>query len=1058
MMYTVTRKKLLASVFVLLAAVCIVGIYATVTGAAGMNQFSNKLTNPSDVMAGGVEGKVDLHLKNVTGIAVVDQNKMALYYPMSVADNKDSESGNPTLGTTNKMKLKITKGRDGGYCKVPSDADGTIQVEVLGEVIWQKPAKNACTDFIGATIPFKNGSSFQKDKGNNLFKAQITVRFKGSDQSPSSQSPQELGGNTDGYSLNYNMEFSDAEAAHGNKGKLALLGNTGAREFGFRSAYRDHPNAAPNRQVKVSVPFGFPCETDPNNVAFEKRSAKLYDPDKGFGEAYIWITKDGSPLNQGQYAPQGQFENIDGWDGTNKRWKVKEGDRLTVRIVLAENASAISDNSAYSLVVLNTGKKGNSNSDLNPHMNTLSLSIPQDSINASNKCDYELKPTVRPPASATSSAELGSSVSVRGHVTPDGFDKDTHSWRLTAHVFEAGQKPSQASAGSTDNGPCAWRPGKFCAKVADSSGGDGVKFKDEKFDTPMYNFDTTGLEVNDWVCFVMSVLRPNPDAVGKWAHSDMKCVKMAGEAVGTVVTPNTYSYYPDLAVTTKIENKDNYPKVDNFYGQNYTRNTYEWRILEAKFRSKPSDIGTADRGGCNTIQSVSGFIPGTCREVNSGSNLFPPGTSSTTRTASSNQEGPDPIGTWTCYTTSYLKNPRPRPELRADIDLYASHWNDDNWSSPARWGGDGYGLSWQDTSYYDEEKEKWVSQGYWYYSGTPVNANDIWNGFVTSSPDSTNPEYKFTPYKTNSCSVSGIDPKVQVRSHDVQVGGTIDSFIRTLTKGNAIGSYGSNAEYGALSGGVNARMASGSGLVRGGSQDQSSWSPLTFTNNTSTFGNFSGVLQANRPSASSAQEITSTNQISLAPGSKNIYHVNGTLTINSNLEYPNSYGLISDIPRVIIIADTIEIGPNVTRIDPWLVAENISTCNSITTDYSNTPQQALGEADLTIGQCSNPLIFNGPVYVSNLYLYRTGGSRIPRSDILAVSFGWNFNPDLFTNPDTYCEGGSCGVDDDGRRYSFSAPAEVFNLRPDAYLSALAGLRTNKPVAITDKITELPPRF
>ena len=300
---------------------------------------------------------------------------------------------------------------------------------------------------------------------------------------------------------------------------------------------------------------------------------------------------------------------------------------------------------------------------------------------------------------------------------------------------------------------------------------------------------------------------------------------------------------------------------------------------------------------------------------------------------------------------------------------------------------------------------------------------------------------------------------MQIKSHDLQVGGKIDSWIRTITRGAGIGSYGSNAEYGVLSGGVNAQMASGSGLLSGGPEDQSNWSSLTFTNdNPSMFGYFSGVLQANRPSASEAEEISSAGQISLAPGTKKVYHVSGKLTIDSDLKYPTGYGQISDIPRVIIIADTIEIGPNVTQIDPWLVADNISTCSSVTTNYNSSPAAALGSADLTIDKCSNPLIFNGPVYVSNLYLYRTGGSRIPRSDIDAVAASWGFNPDAGIDPNTYCESNNCGADEDGRRYAFSAPAEVFNLRPDVYLSSLSGLKTNKPAAITDKITELPPRF
>jgi len=108
--------------------------------------------------------------------------------------------------------------------------------------------------------------------------------------------------------------------------------------------------------------------------------------------------------------------------------------------------------------------------------------------------------------------------------------------------------------------------------------------------------------------------------------------------------------------------------------------------------------------------------------------------------------------------------------------------------------------------------------------------------------------------------------------------------------------------------------------------------------------------------------------------------------------------------------------------------------------------------------CSEPLIFNGPVYADNLYLYRTGGSRVPKGqlDLADYNRGWK-NPDA-TSPvidsNDYCEGTTCG----GTRYALSAPAEVFNLRPDVFLSSFSGKVNGVPVATTDKITELPPRF
>lgn len=1058
MTYAKSRIKLIAVLVSVASVIYTIGVHAPIANALDMSIFSNELTNPDDVSAGGVKGKMDLHLKNVEGIAVVNTNKMAVYYPASMA--KEAEDGE--LKTTTDMYLKITRSRDIGHCEIPSrkdGADGNIQVTVLGDVVYNKPVQMACDDFIGKTIRFKPNRAFIPDKKNKngLVMAPIEVKFTGK-----SLRPKDISGDknlSDAYSLNYNVVYHDPLS--GKKGKLALIGNTKSDEFGIRSSYRDSMGSAPNRQLKASIPFGFPCGIDPDDVLLDKRSAKLYDPDPGFGETYMWITKGGQPLEREQYDTR-DFQYIEnpngsGWDNDNKRWKVQEVDRKTAVIVLKNDASVISDKSTYRLVIFNSGKKKDgTNSDLNPHGNTLSLSIPQDSINAITKCEYSLEPRVNPPKPPTSSVSAGASVPVRGHVIVDGYDKDNHTWQLTAHVFEAGEKPKDQSGRKNNLGPCDWKPGKRCTKVADGSQGS-KKFEDDRFDTDMYSYSTADLEKDDWVCFVMSVKRPTPNEGDKWAHSDMKCVQNAGEVVGTTVKPPTYSYYPDLKVTATVENKGGYPKVDNFQKQDYTRNKYEWKILEAKFSNKPSSIDIAEAGDCSVVERLANYLSGSCQPVAEGPNLFPTNVSRTTKTANNADEGPDPIGTWTCYTTTYRKNPKPLDSLKRDIDLYVDDWNDPDYNSRnPRW-TDGRYLDYVDTSYYDSATDKWVNQGYYVWRGEEKNAEDIWNQYLKDDPDSTVPEYKFTPYKRNSCSISGVDPKVQIKSHDLQVGGKIDSWIRTITRGAGIGSYGSNAEYGVLSGGVNAQMASGSGLLSGGPEDQSNWSSLTFTNdNPSMFGYFSGVLQANRPSASEAEEISSAGQISLAPGTKKVYHVSGKLTIDSDLKYPTGYGQISDIPRVIIIADTIEIGPNVKQIDPWLVAENISTCNTINTDYNLTPSQALGEADLTNKKCSNPLIFNGPVYVANLYLYRTGGSRLPRSDLDPRAARFNFDPDAEAgiDPEVYCDDKSC-VD---RKYALSAPAEVFNLRPDVYLSSLSGLKTNKPAAITDKITELPPRF
>jgi hypothetical protein len=158
-------------------------------------------------------------------------------------------------------------------------------------------------------------------------------------------------------------------------------------------------------------------------------------------------------------------------------------------------------------------------------------------------------------------------------------------------------------------------------------------------------------------------------------------------------------------------------------------------------------------------------------------------------------------------------------------------------------------------------------------------------------------------------------------------------------------------------------------------------------------------------------------------GEKHIYRIDGTLVINHNLTYDDTYTSISKIPRVVFIADNVVIDPDVTRIDPWIIAYNtatkvygkISTCSDVH-GGSNYFLRMGSDKLLSTKICDKKLTFNGPVVAAELYPYRTNGD----------------------NKDE--------------------PAEVFNLRADAFLSAYVGGGPDRPVVTTDEITELPPRF
>jgi hypothetical protein len=145
---------------------------------------------------------------------------------------------------------------------------------------------------------------------------------------------------------------------------------------------------------------------------------------------------------------------------------------------------------------------------------------------------------------------------------------------------------------------------------------------------------------------------------------------------------------------------------------------------------------------------------------------------------------------------------------------------------------------------------------------------------------------------------------------------------------------------------------------------------------------------------------------------------NTDVTITGDIKYENgSFQSIGQIPQMVIIAKNIHIAANVGQVDAWLIAQGSKAANTgildtcaISNDYTTK---------LSVNVCNAPLTVNGPVMAQELWLRRTGGS---------------------------------GFDD-----ASGDPAEVFNLRPDAYLWGYARASTSGRVQ-TVYTQELPPRF
>lgn len=259
-----------------------------------------------------------------------------------------------------------------------------------------------------------------------------------------------------------------------------------------------------------------------------------------------------------------------------------------------------------------------------------------------------------------------------------------------------------------------------------------------------------------------------------------------------------------------------------------------------------------------------------------------------------------------------------------------------------------------------------------------------------------------------------------------------------VVAGGSVSSFASGAAYG-YSTGYNFGLPGGST-----SSEIKNNSPLTIANSEDSVGDSGIVIDNNiieqlkaRFNVSSLPNTTGNLGVVNLPGDgSNVVVIRsaGTLTIDQNIFFSgdvnNPLSLISQdtagqsfsssaqLPQVLIFADNINIAGNVSRIDAWLIASGtIDTCS-------------------TKDSCNNHLIVNGPVFAKTLNLNRTAGE-----------IGDGSHEDGITDPR------SQNLTNDG----IMTPAEVFNLRPDAYLWAYSQTGGFSDAA-TAYIRELAPRY
>jgi hypothetical protein len=290
-------------------------------------------------------------------------------------------------------------------------------------------------------------------------------------------------------------------------------------------------------------------------------------------------------------------------------------------------------------------------------------------------------------------------------------------------------------------------------------------------------------------------------------------------------------------------------------------------------------------------------------------------------------------------------------------------------------------------------------------------------------------------------------PKLQVQGGDTRVRGKIETSVST-TGGKQFGSW---SEYGAFAVGTSTGYASGSGLNNGATGTANMWNMLTFANIDNAGSASYGLFTLPPPSPIAAQFMNAasagapssdlgslnsgtyrTNNLTITPstvgqaggqGKKIVIIATGTVKITGDITYQgpggDTFTNINQIPQVVIIANKIDIMGSAGRVDAWLLTTDTDPNPVTANDTINTCADVAVGASLTTDICPNKLTVNGPVVTSHLYTRRTGGS--------------------------------------GTAAAAGDPAEVFNLRADAYIwGRVQSAQNGKAQTVYTK--EMPPRF
>ena len=707
--------------------------------------------------------------------------------------------------------------------------------------------------------------------------------------------------------------------------------------------------------------------------------------------------------------------------------------------------------------------------------------------------NYNLTPSISSPSDGTIIESDRGLVEVRGGVSNSGTTTslDTE-WRLT----ELRYNPSipltgipQKSGGTSGGDPCAYFTSENACLTLDSGS--------RTYSTSGANHSAESTigsyAIGTKICYALSV-RPYSHTTGDWRHSALKCYVIGknpkvqvwgGDLLvgrGALIDGSKRISNISTSITTT---KRSVSEIDApaaaFSGLYYTGVSNSNTVLPA---NSPDPHWVIDR-----VYRPSGYGGNTCQRIVTGlspssttTTSIPTSSSSTTLNARVIRQTSTQAGMYTTENTNVTGTSvdliganngryvwsRVSPNARwigqneFGQNYSTSGCNDPTYGDPTNMGKaniyvfklkDGFTIDERYGVKLDTVKLN-LGGGFdnivkFYVNGKAVSGwmEPGWGSTSTASTTATNNVFRYGKNEL----------EIHVGSTYSQTGILIDRFTieeKALPSDERM--YGSWGEYGLVPSGLVKGMGSASAYA-GGRESVASLcesSLLTFANASGTsavcdsnnVGGYSVVTASpalaiadrfaatsSTPNINGGQDIASlaggqvynaTGPIDLrssAPIPRGKWVVinarNHDVTISQDIRYTtDTLNSVNEIPQVVIIARNIIIKDTVGQVDAWLVATGtgangyLKTCDA---DGVNEPN------GLTAGICGTRLTINGPVVAEHLLMYRTAGAE----------------PGIYAGD----------------------PAEIFNLRPDAYLWA-SNLQSPGSKVLTVQTAELPPRF